>query len=64
MCIEQGKHISGDIHRWLEVQRQLLELVSNRGWHLDFNDVKRHLVEAKIVPTKSGSIRGTGGKEF
>jgi len=64
MLIEQVEHIPGDIHCWLEVERQLLELLSYRSWHLYFNDVKRYLVEAKVVPTKSGSVFGTGCKEF
>jgi hypothetical protein len=64
MLIKQGEHIPGDIHRRLEVERQLLELLSYHSWHLYFNDVKRYLVEAKVVPTKPGSVFGTGRKEF
>ena len=64
MLIEQGEQIPGDIHGWLEVERHLLELLSYRSWHVYFNDVKRDLVETKVVPTKPGSVFGTGCKEF
>lgn len=64
MLIEQGEHIPGDIHGQLEVGRQLLELLNYRSWHLYFNDMKRYLVEAKVIPTKPGSVFGTGYKEF
>jgi hypothetical protein len=64
MLSEQGKQLPRDIHRRFEVQGQLLELVSNRGRHLYFDNVKRHLIEVKIVSTKPGSILGAGCKEF
>ena len=64
MTIKQEEQIPRDTHRWLEVQCQLLELTSHRSWYLDFDEMKGHLVEAKIISPKSGSILRTGCKEF
>jgi hypothetical protein len=64
MTIQQGERIPRDTHRRLEVQCQRLELINHRGWYLDFYEMKRHPVEAKILSPKSGRILGAGGKEF